>query len=1075
MALNIDPKVVSLIIGAVEQRADGATLNEIYAGFPQDTVRRVVQRWVTALVDAGKLRVDKSAKSSRYFLANADTGHLDSTNVQIAAGSVSTSTGTGPHRPDQENRPADVDNRHVQIAGANVHIPAAPKSTSGQNAGTPAHLDTPGTDVDTQAAGSGNDVDTTHPANVQIAAGAMSTSPGTGARRPDQDNRPADVDNGRVQIAGLNVHIPAGPKSTSGQNAGTPAHLDNAKPIVDTKTADLDKVGSGGVQIGAGGMSTSGSKPSSQPGIPAQTSKPTHKSRKKSAEPEDVPADAAAALLRSIEQLVESGTSVPAHRSADVSAAKSAAKGLMALIPGGRRTVLGAAVSSSAAVLFYLIYHLTGSSNWAVVAMSAGIIAGPLAWSWITKRPAAAAAASDQPIRPDAPAKSPGRFRAFCFRYRFVLTAGALTLLAVGIGIALYVQLSSRPPKSAVSAWLVQKLAPLPVRVAAIDVTYLAGSKVSWDIQYRARLETTEALYQPVEPTAYLRAHFPNEMVAIQAANALLAGPEGARLRAAVAAPSGASATDPPSDFSISACQLLSISAPPGASAPVSGTVTGWSENGGWAFKDTPVYVDRKVLDGESKSTRVGQAAESAVFVVNSAQDLSRLAALIAEHAVYAAKVQAAATALTADLERQRQQQATELERERAQKAADLDRERQQKLTALNQLLQRGTFLSGVVVAVPKPDSYPVLLEVTDRSTTTHEITLVLRNASGWYNTRSGKGTWSIDADNEVCNAKVWFANDERIPGAGRPLDDTGAWYLTLRVRLDGSVSADPRGWDLQRVADADVAAAKAEFGFGRVVASATTGGTVDQRLGGTASDQPIRRSSDTPATVGGALRPDPAPTAPSGATESRSNGVTASDQPIHRTSDTPPLPAAEFFVSSTPTGAYVYADGVWHRLPQNSAKAVQSTPQKLTGLLQNLSSFEDRLAGKSSGASATEIAEIRFDGLETVPVVPANDLIIAYVGPLAPFTASDIERHPELKDYPIIEMAPEKPLSKGVRYAPLYRLPGGFLGFANTRVMTAAVDQSIPNLTILRCTAPLPRGQYAVACGNNSYEVKVE
>ena len=109
------------------------------------------------------------------------------------------------------------------------------------------------------------------------------------------------------------------------------------------------------------------------------------------------------------------------------------------------------------------------------------------------------------------------------------------------------------------------------------------------------------------------------------------------------------------------------------------------------------------------------------------------------------------------------------------------------------------------------------------------------------------------------------------------------------------------------------------------------------------------------------------------------------------------------------------------------------------------------------------------------MPAVPAKEVVIAYVGPLTPVSADAKARYPELKDYPVMELALEKTEAKGVRYATLYRLPGGYLGFANTRVMNARVEHSNANLTILRSTTPLPRGQYALACGDNSYEVRIE
>ncbi len=948
-----------------------------------------------------------------------DVDTTNPANVQIAAGTVSTSPGTGPRRPDQDNRAADVDSGHVQIAGANVHIPAAPKSTSGQTAGTPAHLDTAGADVDTQPAGSGNDVDTTHPANVQIAAGTVSTSPGTGPRRPDQDNRAADVDNGHVQIAGANVHIPADRKSTSGQTAGTPA----------------------------------------------QTSKSAPKLRKKPAAPEPAPADAAAALLGSIEQLVESATSLPAHRSADVSAAKAAAKGLTALIPGGRRTVLGAAMSSSAAVLFYLIYHLTGSSNWALVAMSAGVIAGPVAWSWVTKRPAPAGAASDQPIRSDTPAKSPGRFRAFCFRNRFVLVAGALTLLAVGIGIALYVQLTSRPPQAAVSAWLVQKVAPLPVQVTALSVTYGPVDKVGCVLTYRARLQTTKPLYQRIDTAKYLTERFANMLPA--------AYPRpGTKDKLPTLPTKTLEELGPVPTPALSDLLLVEVKTVPGTTTTLSGSVQTWRENGRWEFENAPVTVNRTEIAGEPKPANA--------IAVESPADSDRLNALVAEHAAYAAKVQAAAATL----------------------AVQLERERQQNREALARLLQRGTWFTGVYVDLPKPDSHRMLLEVTDCSATTHEIILLARNDGGWFNTRPFRGTWSMADDAESCTAILRTDSFEGIRGAGFLIEEAHATALTLKIRLDGSVSCEPRNWDLQRVADADVAATKAEFGFGRVVAAAapTPGGPVDQKLGGSAADQPIHRTSDTPPaaatppTVRGASRPDNPGASSSGASAladvafgsvqriGGSGNDVAAAAPLPPPSDFS-VPAFQLFSVSTPSGAYVYSDGVWLPLPRKNPRVLQSAPQKLTNIVKSVGRWQDALVGKTTEPSNTPIAELTFDGRAYVTSVSGRSVVIAYVGPLTPIDDGVKARYPELKTYPAIELAPTATLANGTRHAPLYSIAPGFFGFGPTRIDATLEWADLPVIKgashvpalILRCSAPLALGKYALVCGPNSYELAIE
>ncbi len=643
----------------------------------------------------------------------------------------------------------------------------------------------------------------------------------------------------------------------------------------------------------------------------------------------------------------------------------------------------------------------------------------------------------------------------------YILAFGGGALVVALAAAAFYWQHGRRPSESDVRAWLAKSVAPLPVRVAALDATYLSTGSAGCVLQYKARIETTEPLFKSEDTTTYLRAHFPTEMTAIDAGAKLLAGPDGARLRAA-AQP----APDP--NFSISACQLFSVSAPPGASTTVSGTVTAWPQNNVWLFTGSAPLIDRRALAGEPKPAKA--------WAVDFPDDEARLRAAIVEQAAYATKVQAAATALAADLER-----------ERVQKAADLERERQQRLAALNQLLQRGTFLSGMVIDLPKPDSYRVLVEVTDCSATTHQITLVLRNASGWYNTRSAKGDWSIDADNEVCTAKVWFSSTDRTVGAGKPLDDPGSWYLTLRVRPDGSVAAEPRGWELQRVAAADVATAKAEFGFGRTVEQ-SNGGTVDRSIGRTVEQS---NGGTVDQSNGGSVDQS------NGGSVDRSISGAKSVRPLDR-STVPPAPATPAAASTLPlvatadAAAYVLS-GQWLPLPRNTPKVIQSTPQKLSNVFDRLNRWEDSLAGKTSASAgpaadkfekpASVFGELTFDGRYYVPVVSAQDLVILYVGPLTAIGPDQLERYPELKNSPAIELAPMKMLSNGIRHAPLFSIAPGFIGFGSTRV-EATVERTTVRLldgstavpaVLLRCTAPLVPGRYALSCGPNCYELAVE
>ena len=77
MALKIDPKVVSTIVAAVKSCANGASLNDVMAAFPEPPDRRVAHRWLTALVRVGLLHVDTSSKANRYLVVGDPAHHVD--------------------------------------------------------------------------------------------------------------------------------------------------------------------------------------------------------------------------------------------------------------------------------------------------------------------------------------------------------------------------------------------------------------------------------------------------------------------------------------------------------------------------------------------------------------------------------------------------------------------------------------------------------------------------------------------------------------------------------------------------------------------------------------------------------------------------------------------------------------------------------------------------------------------------------------------------------------------------------------------------------------------------------------
>lgn len=131
-------------------------------------------------------------------------------------------------------------------------------------------------------------------------------------------------------------------------------------------------------------------------------------------------------------------------------------------------------------------------------------------------------------------------------------------------------------------------------------------------------------------------------------------------------------------------------------------------------------------------------------------------------------------------------------------------------------------------------------------------------------------------------------------------------------------------------------------------------------------------------------------------------------------------------------------------------------------------------MAGKSSENSAPIYGNLTFDGSGALPVVPGEHVTIAYVGPLTPLTAEQLVRNPELRDYPVIELAPLKIDQHGYRYTPLYELAPGVVAFGAGRV-PATIELTERSVLIFRCTGSLPSGRYALSCGPKCYELIVQ
>jgi hypothetical protein len=173
--------------------------------------------------------------------------------------------------------------------------------------------------------------------------------------------------------------------------------------------------------------------------------------------------------------------------------------------------------------------------------------------------------------------------------------------------------------------------------------------------------------------------------------------------------------------------------------------------------------------------------------------------------------------------------------------------------------------------------------------------------------------------------------------------------------------------------------------------------------------------------------------------------------------------------VATARTAAYIL-DHQWLPLPRNHPQVIEAS-------------------AKAAKDSTTPVAELTLDGHYYVPVVSGRDVVIAYVGPLTSVSPEQEAEYPDLKAS--IELAPAKTVANGTRSASLYSIAPGFTGFGQTRVaatleqvhLQVIADSVEVPAVILRCTAALPPGRYALRCpsawfetgGENAYEFEVE
>jgi hypothetical protein len=172
--------------------------------------------------------------------------------------------------------------------------------------------------------------------------------------------------------------------------------------------------------------------------------------------------------------------------------------------------------------------------------------------------------------------------------------------------------------------------------------------------------------------------------------------------------------------------------------------------------------------------------------------------------------------------------------------------------------------------------------------------------------------------------------------------------------------------------------------------------------------------------------------------------------------------------------GAYVLTEGRWTPLARNERRAMQNTAKTVTSLLGALERWGNASLGQRAEISANVVLAVTFESSAAVPTIRGKDLVMLYVGSLSPLGADKVAQYPELRAYPIMEIAAVDVLANGIRQVPLVTIVPGVTGFGARRI-TAIIEQPATGITLLRSTAPLAPGRYALSAGAQNFEVAVE
>ena len=172
--------------------------------------------------------------------------------------------------------------------------------------------------------------------------------------------------------------------------------------------------------------------------------------------------------------------------------------------------------------------------------------------------------------------------------------------------------------------------------------------------------------------------------------------------------------------------------------------------------------------------------------------------------------------------------------------------------------------------------------------------------------------------------------------------------------------------------------------------------------------------------------------------------------------------------------GAYVLKDGAWLPLPHNNGKVTYGAPQVLNNVLGVLNGLTGRPNPDKLAEGSDKLADLTFDGDAPIPQVPPQSVTVLFVGVPAGVPTEQLSRHPELAEYPVMEMAATQTDAGGRRQADLLRIVQGVAGFREKRI-AALLEKSDEKHFLLTATAPIPGGTYALSVqGGQCFELRI-